>query len=145
MLESVLGTVATDPTILDGNSKERPKAPGMRYRHYAPKGELTIVEGDSEEVIAYINRAVSNAREADQKTGVIATSGTADFYSADVVKKIGNRDVPEEVAASLYRILREMDDENVEVIYSESFADDGLGAAIMNRLLKAAGQRKISV
>ena len=145
MLESVLGTVSTDPTILDGNSKERPKAPGMRYRHYAPKGELTIVEGDSEEVIAYINRAVSNAREADQKTGVIATSGTADFYSADVVKKIGNREVPEEVAASLYRILREMDDENVEVIYSESFADDGLGAAIMNRLLKAAGHRKISV
>ena len=145
MLESVLGTVATDPTILDGNSKERPKAPGMRYRHYAPKGELTIVEGDSEEVIAYINRAVSNAREADKKTGVIATSGTAESYSADVVKSIGKRDVPEEVAASLYRILREMDDENVEIIYSESFADDGLGAAIMNRLLKAAGHRKIKI
>ena len=145
MLKEVLGEVLTDPTILDANCKDRPKAPGMRYRHYAPKGELTVVEGDSEAVIAYINRAVSNAREADQKTGVIATSGTADFYSADVVKKIGNREVPEEVAASLYRILREMDDENVEVIYSESFADDGLGAAIMNRLLKAAGHRKISV
>ena len=143
MLESVLGEVKTDPTILDANSKERPKAPGMRYRHYAPKGDLTIVEGSREDVIDYINRALSDAREADLKTGVIATNETAAFYCADIVKKAGNRNAPEETAASLYRILREFDDENVEVIYSESFQEDGIGDAVMNRLLKAAGHKKI--
>ena len=145
MLEDVLGTVLTDPTILDANCKERPKAPGMRYRHYAPKGELTIVEGNPGDVIAYINRGISNAGEAGKKTGVIASRENASCYSADSVKIIGSRTQQDEVAASLYRILREFDDERVEVIYSESFSDSGLGAAIMNRLLKAAGHNKITV
>lgn len=143
MLGAVLGTVSTDPTILDGNSKERPKAPGMRYRHYAPKGELTIVEGEPDAVSEYINKELLKAKAEGKKTGVIATSETAGKYTADCVKIIGSRDANEEVAASLYRILREFDDENAEVLFSESFSDEGLGAAIMNRLLKAAGHRKV--
>ena len=145
MLLSVLDQVKTDPTILDASCRERPKAPGMRYRHYAPKGDLSIVEGSPEEVIAYINRAVSNARETERKTGVIATAESAPYYSADLVKSVGSRENSGEVAASLYRILREFDDENVEVIYSESFSSEGLGEAIMNRLLKAAGHKVINV
>ena len=50
-----------------------------------------------------------------------------------------SREKEEEIATSLYRCLREMDDENVERIYSESFSTNGIGQAIMNRLLKAAG------
>jgi L-threonylcarbamoyladenylate synthase len=145
MLESVLGEVLTDPTILDASCKERPKAPGMRYRHYAPKGELTIVEGPADAVIETINLEVLRSSGESKKTGVIASDENVPYYSADVVKCIGNRNNPEEVAASLYRILREMDDENVEAIFSESFSEEGLGEAIMNRLLKAAGHRKITV
>ena len=141
MLKEVLGEVLTDPTILDANCKDRPKAPGMRYRHYAPKGDLVIYEGPSETVIAKINEDVKEASDQGRKTGVIATAETAGRYSADSIKCIGSRENEEEIAASLYRILREFDDEDVEEIFSEGFSDSGLGRAIMNRLLKAAGHK----
>lgn len=139
MLNSVLGMVQVDPTILDGNCKERPKAPGMRYRHYAPKGSLLIVEGSDCAVIEEINRRVKEDKRAGLRTGVLATRENVDAFGADVVKCMGSREKEEEIATSLYRCLREMDDENVERIYSESFSISGIGQAIMNRLLKAAG------
>ena len=145
MLEGVLGCVDTDRTILDANCKDRPKAPGMRYRHYAPKGDLTIVSGQGRQVIDEINRLVRQGQALNKKTGVIAVSEDASFYQADVVKTIGSRQNEEEIGASLYRILREFDDENVELIYSESFSCEGFGAAIMNRLLKAAGHKTINL
>ena len=146
MLSEVLGDVLTDPTILDGNCKERPKAPGMRYRHYAPKGDLVVVEGKSDEVVSRINEEVSKAADAGLRTGVIATKENAVFYNrADSVKIIGSREKDEEIAASLYRILREFDDENIQAIFSEGFSEEGLGVAIMNRLLKAAGHKTINL
>lgn len=141
MLKEVVGEVNCDPTLLDGNCMDRPKAPGMRYRHYAPKGDMLIVEGDAEAVVEEINALVEESRQNGLKTGVIATSENADRYRADVIKIIGSRAEEEVIAASLYRILREFDDDNVEAIYSESFATDGIGQAIMNRLLKAAGHK----
>ncbi len=145
MLEGVLGCVDTDRTILDANCKDRPKAPGMRYRHYAPKGDLTIVSGQGRQVIDEINRLVRQGQALNKKTGVIAVSEDASFYQADVVKTIGSRQNEEEIGASLYRVLREFDDENVELIYSESFSCEGFGEAIMNRLLKAAGHKTINL
>ena len=145
MLEEVLGEVATDPTILNGNATDRPKAPGMRDRHDARKGELVIFEGNKEEVISSINARSEEASKKGRKTGVIATSECADLYKADSVKVIGSRENEEEVAASLYRILREFDDEGVEIISSESFSGTGLLVAIMNRLLKAAGHKIINL
>lgn len=141
MLQDVLGEVKCDPTLLDGDCKERPKAPGMRYRHYAPKGDMLIVDGETEAVVREINRWVADSRKQGFKTGVIATGENADKYEADVVKVVGGRNEEIAIAASLYRILREFDDEEVDAIYSESFATDGIGQAIMNRLLKAAGHK----
>ena len=141
MLEEVLGNVDMDRTILDGNCKLPPKAPGMRYKHYAPKGELTILEGRQELVAEAINRYCKDAKEQGIRTGVIATDETRDLYTADSVKSAGPREDEDAVGRSLFRILREFDDEDVEVIYSESFGGSGLGQAIMNRLLKAAGHR----
>lgn len=141
MLKDVLGEVTCDPTLLDGDCKDRPKAPGMRYRHYAPKGDMLILEGSLEAVVKEINQMVEASRAQGLKTGVIATGENADKYCADVVKVIGNRNEETAIAASLYRILREFDDEEVDAIYSESFATDGIGQAIMNRLLKAAGHK----
>lgn len=145
MLEEVLGRVETDPTILDGTSTEAPKAPGMRYRHYAPKGDMVIVQGQREAVVAVINASLQEKKALGIRTGVLATKESMDEYQADVVKCIGSRQKEEEIAASLYRCLREMDDEGVEQIYSESFSSDGIGQAIMNRLLKAAGHKIINV
>lgn len=139
MLEEVLGEVAVDKTILDGNSKQPPKAPGMKYRHYAPKGALTIMTGSRDKVTDCINRLTKEKQQAGEKVGVIGTDETIAFYGADVVKSAGSRQEEESIARHLYRILREFDEEEVTVIYSEAFDTGGIGQAIMNRLLKAAG------
>jgi L-threonylcarbamoyladenylate synthase len=141
MFESVVGGVDVDHTIIDPSSKEVPKAPGMKYRHYAPKGDLTIVEGEREKVVNYINEKTAQARSRGEKTGVICTDETKDRYNADAVKSVGTRKDEETVAHELFHVLREFDDENVTVMYSESFDSEGIGMAIMNRLKKAAGQQ----
>ena len=142
MLEEALSCdVTIDKAIIDTNSKTPPKAPGMKYRHYAPRGELAIVEGSSEAVIAEINRLSQKACLSGFKTGIIATEETKSRYHADSVKSVGHAGKEDEVAHHLFRILREFDDEGIERIYSESFADSGIGAAVMNRLLKAAGHK----
>ena len=145
MLKETLGQVETDKTILDANSGEAPKAPGMKYRHYAPLGNLTVVEGKTQAVTAFINEQLLACRQNGQRTGVIATDETARAYQGDSVKSAGSRFDEEAVARHLFRILREFDDENVQVIYSESFSGEGVGQAIMNRLLKAAGHQVIKV
>lgn len=143
MLEKIIGNVDTDRTILDGNSKQAPKAPGMKYRHYAPKGNLTLVEGAASQVVSYINEQLAWHKTRGLKTGVIATDETADGYYADSVKSVGKRDDEEQIARHLFRILREFDDEKIQVIYAESFESRGVGEAIMNRLLKAAGHQVV--
>lgn len=145
MLMQVLGDVETDATILSDKSGQAPKAPGMKYRHYAPKGKLTIVSGDARAVVSCINKKVSEAKEKGRKTGVICTDETKQEYLADAVKATGSRTDEFAVAKGLYRILREFDDEEVEEIYSEAFFDAGIGQAVMNRLLKAAGHQIIEL
>ena len=144
-LRKVLGNVDVDKTILDGDCKERPKAPGMKYRHYAPKGELTIVEGQALAVVEKINELTHEAERKNKKVCVIATDENADSYEAGVIKSIGSRNDEDIIAHRLYTILRECDDENIDVIYSESFDSAGIGQAIMNRLLKAAGHHMIHI
>lgn len=145
MLEKVLGDVETDVTILKPDSGQAPKAPGMKYRHYAPKGELTIVEGKPDAVTRYINLAAERDGRNGQKTGIIGTEELLHEYRADVIKCVGSRENEESIARHLFTVLREFDEENVTKIYSESFETAGLGQAIMNRLLKAAGHRVIHV
>lgn len=144
MIEEALDEeVVWDRAIIDADCKTPPKAPGMKYRHYAPKGELIIVEGSREAVIKKINDLVSSSSANNFRTGVIATEETKGYYVADFVKSVGRRDHEDEVARHLFRILREFDEDNVERMYSESFAESGVGAAVMNRLLKAAGHQVI--
>ena len=143
MLEQVLGVVEEDSTLMRDDSGQAPKAPGMKYRHYAPKGDLTVVDGAEERVVEYINTQIDRNRKENKKTGVIATDTSVVRYNADICKSVGNRGDEDTIARELYRILREFDDENVEIIYAESFDTDGIGQAIMNRLLKAAGHKVV--
>ena len=143
MLEEVANQVDVDKTILDANCHLRPKAPGMRYRHYAPKGDLTIIEGAQDAVKEAICEKSRQATADGHRVGIIATDETMEAYrqnsNAASIKSVGSRLDEAAVGRSLYRILREFDDENLDILFSESFAESGFGQAIMNRLLKAAG------
>ena len=145
MLEEVLGQVRMDKGLLITDTGIRPKAPGMKYRHYAPKAQLTIIEGNTEAVVQEINRRCQDGEAAGLRAGVIGTDETVSAYHAQVVKSIGTRQDEESIARHLFGILREFDEEKVDMIFSESFEPPRMGQAIMNRLLKAAGHHIIKV
>lgn len=148
MLSEVVGETELDITIYDSDTAQAPKAPGMKYRHYAPKGELVIVEGEPHRVARYINEQAAAHEAAGLRTGVIATLEQFAQYQAASVKNAGSRCDAHEAAKKLYTFCREFDDEKIDCIYAESFADtldQGFGQAVMNRLLKAAGHKVIHV
>lgn len=145
MIEEVIGPVRMDKGLLITDEKVKPKAPGMKYRHYAPKAQLTIVEGNERQVADYINEQCRRLAEKGKKAGVIAARETSSLYQGAVVKSIGSRQEEEEIARHLFAILRDFDQEDVDCIYSEAFQTPKMGPAIMNRLLKAAGHHMISL
>ena len=152
MLENIIGPVKIDPALINPDPSLRPKAPGMKYTHYAPKGELTIVEDKnqtkattSDKVISLINQLTSEKEAEGYKVAVIASEDNAPLYTCNHILIAGDSSKGETVAAKLYAILRKCDSLEVEYIYSEAFNKGELGSAIMNRLLKAAGQRVIQV
>lgn len=147
MLEEVVGEVKVDPAVLAVEPRKDvvARAPGMKYRHYAPKGQLLIVEGEDTNVIEKINAMVKEKEQEYRKTAVIATEETRNFYQCKEVYSIGSRKSEGSIAAGLYDILRQMDAIGAEYIYAESFQNDSLGQAIMNRMLKAAGYHRILV
>ena len=145
MLQETLGEVRMDKGLIKPDSKVHPKAPGMKYRHYAPKADLAIVEGPTERVIAEIEKRALAAQENGQTVGIIATDETKSRYSHGIIKSIGSREQEETIAHHLYEVLREFDSCNVSAIYSEAFFTPRMGQAIMNRLLKAAGHKIINV
>ncbi len=143
MLEEVIGEVEVDRALIDDKATTAPKAPGMKYRHYAPNAQLMVVEGEMEETVKAIRQIAYEQTRLGYKIGIIATNETVDDYTTGIVKNVGTRTNENSIAKNLYKILREFDEENVDYIYSEAFTQDGLGDAIMNRLLKAAGHHTI--
>ena len=109
------------------------------------KVSWNLVEGATGKVVDEINRLVAVAQTEGKRVGVIATDETRAMYRADVVFSIGARDDEDAIAQHLYKILRDFDEQEVEAIYSESFATPRIGQAIMNRLLKAAGHQVLQV
>lgn len=143
MLEEVVGEVFIDPAINGITDKNIvPRAPGMKYRHYAPKAPLVIIKGDRNRVVEYIN---NKAKESTEKIGVMAADETCHMYNVEHVISIGSRKNPGKIAANLFDSLREFDKIDISLIYSEGFPEVGLGMAIMNRLKKAAGYKIIEV
>ena len=146
MLSEVLGEeVIIDPGIIAADDTTKPKAPGMKYKHYAPKADMVIVAGEKENVVAEIEKFIQEAKVKGLKAAVIATEETKALYDADVVLSIGTREEEDSIARHMYKILRDCDKLDVDVIYSESFQTPRIGQAIMNRLLKAAGHQVIHV
>lgn len=142
MLEEIVGEVKIDPAIMGVLRPDiHPKAPGMKYRHYAPKAPVILVEGKTDAVIHFINGQIQE--RGVNTVGVIATEETKERYQGGIVKCIGSRSDMESVAHNLYDVLRSFDATNVSIIYSESFSEEKFGQAVMNRLKKAAGQQII--
>lgn len=144
-LSKVLGEVSVDPAIEGVESSAPPKAPGMRYRHYAPKARLTIVEKKSvsgEPVFErIIKEALSFAQSGGKSAIICADENLSHYEGLDGVKvyDIGRFEHDDEIAQNLFSVLRQCDCDGVGRIFSESFDTPRLGGAIMNRLLKAAG------
>ena len=146
MLSEVLQEeVVIDPGIIAADDTRKPKAPGMKYKHYAPKAEMIIVDGAQDAVIDKINELTAAKRVEGKKVAVIATDETKERYDAQVILSMGKRADEDAIAQHLYKILRECDELDVGEIYSECFQTPRIGQAIMNRLLKAAGHTVIHV
>ena len=146
MLRETAGRVEIDPAI-QGPPREgvRPKAPGMKYRHYAPHADLLLVEGELDAVIGRINFLAKEKLGQKYRVGVICTDETRNRYRYGEIRSVGQRSKEETIAHNLFAVLREFDDLEVDYIYSESFSSEHLGQAIMNRLTKAAGYHVIRV
>ena len=122
---------------------EKTRSPGMRHKHYAPNAEVILVEGTVSAEVSKIQELAESYRQKGVKVGVLATDETQDSYKADVVKSLGSRNNLAVIAQRLFCLLREIDTENVGVIFAEGVPMEGLGLAVMNRLRKASGYRII--
>jgi L-threonylcarbamoyladenylate synthase len=140
-LKQVLGEVKLHPFVEAEQELplEKTRSPGMKHKHYAPKAEVILVEGAVPAVASKIKELAESYRLKGAKVGILATDETQTAYKADVVKSLGSRFNLAVVAQNLFRLLREVDAENVDVIIAEGVPSEGLGLAVMNRLRKASG------
>ncbi len=118
---------------------DRAPSPGMKHKHYSPMAQLILVEGDMEALISKIQELVDRYDEDGMKIGVLATDETKSRYRADVIKSLGSRNDLPCMAKNLFKLLREFDEEKVDIIIAEGIPLKHLGLAVMNRLRKASG------
>jgi len=133
-LQEVLGEVEVDPAVRRMMKEgETPRAPGMKYRHYAPKAPVTVVKGEPEATALYIKRQLK------VKSGVICFDECARLFSGHVVETIGSANDQAAQARRIFAALRAFDQADVNEIWAQCPEDTGLGLAVTNRLNKAAG------
>ena len=145
MLEEVIEEVELDKTLLVKPSEDfAPKAPGMKYRHYAPKTELVIVKGDSDKVAGRIREEIENF---DGEAAIITVDEHQSLYDGVDAKVVswGSLENMNAIAHKIFDALRRVDEWGVDIIYCEAFEEKDLGLAVMNRLTKAAGYQVIDV
>lgn len=143
-LESVIGKVVIDRAIEGGDEKHLvPKSPGMKYTHYAPKAEVVVVEGEQQSVVSRIQQMQREKQKTGMKVGIMATDETKDKYDNAQILSVGSRERLETITNNLFRVLRAFDEIGVDIILAEAIERKGLGDAIMNRLLKAAGNHVV--
>jgi L-threonylcarbamoyladenylate synthase len=121
------------------------RSPGMAHKHYAPKAKVILVEGKVPAVVAEVKRLAESFDLKGEKVGILATDETEASYKAAVVKSLGSSSNLSTVAQNLFRLLREMDGQNVDVIIAEGVSSEGIGLAVMNRLRKASGYHIIKI
>ena len=151
MIRKVVGEVTIDKAIFaKPEAGFKPKAPGMKYRHYAPSADYKIYKGDAVKVADKIILLANEKADAGKNTGIITAEQHMHLYEGRLNKKVtvvslGDLDKPETIANHLFKVLRDFDKMNAEYIFGEAFSEDNVGQAIMNRLTKAAGYNIIDV
>ncbi|MGM0843505.1 MAG: L-threonylcarbamoyladenylate synthase [Bacillota bacterium] len=136
-LEEAAGPIEVDPALKKGQGA--PKSPGMKYTHYAPDAPLVLLEGS----VNWIQSLIDEKRNEGLKVGILTTVENKDFYKTDHILVCGSRSDLATVAHSLYDVLRVFNECDVDIIFSETFPQEGVGMAIMNRLQKAAGYQML--
>lgn len=146
-LKRVLGTVEIHPVAVADREihVEKARSPGVKHKHYAPKAEVVVVEGETRKIVKKVKELAEQNAQKGLKVGVLATDETAANYGDYVTKSLGSRSDLATIAKNLFRLLREFDMEKVDVIIAEGVPLQGLGLAVMNRLRKAAGYRIVKV
>ncbi|WP_194192506.1 L-threonylcarbamoyladenylate synthase [Clostridium chrysemydis] len=138
-LREVNSSIEIDKGLLNNSDDFKPKAPGMKYRHYAPNAKLKIIKGNRKKTIEKIREMVHNYIKAGMKVGILISEENIDMYSEGEKIVLGSFNDLNKVASNLFEALRKCNDLNVDIILAEAFTEEGLGIAIMNRLNKAAG------
>lgn len=139
-IADAVGEVYIDPGLCD--TRQVPKAPGMKYTHYSPRAEVILVTGSAEKTAQCIREMVEEYHRCQKKVGLLLTTETWEkIKNIEVLyhKNIGSRHNLLRVAQLIYSELRNCDKAGVDVILTETYQDQGLGTALMNRLLKSAG------
>lgn len=144
MLEAVLGKVDVAGSVLRPLEKgEKALSPGMMYKHYSPDGQVTLIEGDEVDVLHAMQLLHAHAESEGHRACVMCFTEHVDALQACAPHDIGHRDDPTEVAHRLFDTLRRLDDEHMDVIFSEVVPPEGVGLAVMNRLGRAAAFRTV--
>lgn len=139
MLEAVVGAVTIDKAL---TAADHPRAPGMKYKHYSPKGEVYLVNGHGCKLADKLNLLLLENREKKLRTALLITEETAKFIKQQPQFLYSFKDVLA-AAQNLYAALRLCDENKIDVIYCETFSQNGMGLAVMNRMSKAAAGRDI--
>jgi len=140
-LQRILPRVKLHPIALAERKLDVRKArsPGMMHKHYAPEADLIVVEGQVPAVVNKVKELSDSYRRNGKRVGVLATDETISEYKAFVAKSLGSRSDLATIAKNLFRLLRELDSEDVDIIIAEGIPPKELGLAVMNRLRKASG------
>ena len=147
MLEEVLGQeVALAGSILRPlRADEKALSPGMRYKHYAPSGTVTLVSGNEQHVLSAMKKLVKEARADGLRSCVMCFTEHMEALKDCDPHDLGSIRSDSEVAHRLFDMLRRLDDEHMDQIYSEVVLPEGVGLAVMNRLGRAAAFRTVEV
>jgi len=145
MLVELLGEVVVDPG-LSGDSQAIPKAPGMKYRHYAPVAPIVLFEGNPDNVRQTIVQQVLYHTAQNKQVGLLVCDEWKELMpKVAALVTYGSLEKPAEVACDLFESLRSFDATTVDIIFAQGIVERGIGRAVMNRLRKAAGHKIITV
>ena len=140
MLKEIDSNIEIDSALKSKPTENfKPKAPGMKYRHYAPKAHLKIIKGKNEKTIEIINEILENYIEKGNDVAILTTDENLNKFNSGKVISLGSENNLNEIAKNLFETLRKCDDLGVQHILCQGFEEKGVGLAIMNRLNKAAG------
>lgn len=144
-LIKIFPKVEYDQSIIKDDEDIVPKSPGQKYKHYAPKAKMIVFSGNIEDIASAIKKYSKKVEEEGKKLGIMATEETKKEYSGENILVVGSRKEKDTIAKNLFKVLRQFDDLNVDIILAEGVDTTGIGTAIMNRMKKACGGNIIKV